>query len=1155
MPQLKIHNAETFNESEEFVSLDGERHYLIRDIDSLSPFFVSLASRDDHWLFISSTTGLTAGRVAPEFALFPYLPVDKIHESNQHTGALTYLKVGTGGQSQLWAPFFHRSPWQGQCSRNIYKNLLGSRICFEETRHDLNLTYRLTWTTSEQFGFVASSTLINQGRTPVTLDLISGIQNILPANTPRTLQETSSNLVDAYKRSELDLPTGLATFSLYSAISDRAQANESMRANTVFNVGLTNSVPLISQQQVDQFLAGESVQQVLSTRGVRGLYFSQASITVRPNEPAEWATIADVQLTQQQVQALQTRLSKTDAFEKTIQEDIEQGQQALAELVAGSDGLQRSTDEKVTTHHYANALFNIMRGGTLIDQYMIHKSDFLTSLKTFNRPLVLEAETLLQDCSETLSRAELMAIVDTKGSKQLQRLAQEYLPISFGRRHGDPSRPWNHFEIKIKEENGRRLLAYAGNWRDIFQNWEALSFSFPEFIEHMIAKFVNASTLDGYNPYRVTHEGIDWEIEDIEDPWSYIGYWGDHQIIYLLKFLELSNAFHPGKLASMLKQSTFAYANVPYRIKPFNEIVKDPKDTVIFDAELAVQIDREVERLGADGKLWLTNSGEVYQATLLEKLLVPLLTKISNLVVDGGIWLNTQRPEWNDGNNALVGSGLSLVTLSYLRRYSQFLRSLITDHQDSFNLTIPVGLWLERTSNILKEIVHSLNQGPINPQQRYDFMAALGNAASEYRSVIYQATDLEQAPFQYAEIDSLLENAVQIFDGTLTNNRRRDRLYHTYNLLNAVGDQAQVDTLYPMLEGQVSALSAQSLSPEESIELLSALFDSDMYRADQQTFMLYPDRALTSFLDKNHFPRSEANSIALFSQMLAANDYRLIAPESSDRLRFHADCTNRDVLDQILSQVLPEYDIGDVNQEVQTIHVLYESVFNHHAFTGRSGGMFSFEGLGCVYWHMIGKLLLAVQETYFNALDSGAEPAVLARLAQYYYRIRAGIGFNKTPEEFGAFPTDPYSHTPLHAGAQQPGMTGQVKEEILTRFGELGLRIDSGRVSFQPSLLRADEFLSEAASFKYFSIDQRWETIELAPQSLAFTWCQIPITYQLTHGDACIIVSDRSGQDLTIAGETLPDELSQALFARQSTLRSITVMIPAKCLLKDVAIA
>ena len=28
------------------------------------------------------------------------------------------------------------------------------------------------------------------------------------------------------------------------------------------------------------------------------------------------------------------------------------------------------------------------------------------------------------------------------------------------------------------------------------------------------------------------------KIWEPDDPWSYIGYWGDHQIIYLLKFLE-----------------------------------------------------------------------------------------------------------------------------------------------------------------------------------------------------------------------------------------------------------------------------------------------------------------------------------------------------------------------------------------------------------------------------------------------------------------------------------------------------------------------------------------------------------------------------------------------------------------------------------------
>ena len=52
-----------------------------------------------------------------------------------------------------------------------------------------------------------------------------------------------------------------------------------------------------------------------------------------------------------------------------------------------------------------------------------------------------------------------------------------------------------------------------------------------------------------------------------------------------------------------------------------------------------------------------------------------------------------------------------------------------------------------------------------------------------------------------------------------------------------------------------------------------------------------------------------------------------------------------------------------------------------------------------------------------------------------------GIGAHKSPVNYGAFPSDPYSHTPAGKGAQQPGMTGQVKEDILSRFGELGLRV------------------------------------------------------------------------------------------------------------------
>ena len=60
-----------------------------------------------------------------------------------------------------------------------------------------------------------------------------------------------------------------------------------------------------------------------------------------------------------------------------------------------------------------------------------------------------------------------------------------------------------------------------------------------------------------------------------------------------------------------------------------------------------------------------------------------------------------------------------------------------------------------------------------------------------------------------------------------------------------------------------------------------------------------------------------------------------------------------------------------------------------------------------------------------------------------------GIGVNKSPELYGAFPTDPYSHTPAGKGAQQPGMTGQVKEDVISRFGELGVEVNNGIIKLQ----------------------------------------------------------------------------------------------------------
>jgi hypothetical protein len=788
----------------------------------------------------------------------------------------------------------------------------------------------------------------------------------------------------------------------------------------------------------------------------------------------------------------------------------------------------------------------VLRGGIFDDQYNVSSRDFRRTIRQFKRPVFERNHAVLDTLPERLRFNDLLSTIDECGDPQLKRLAREYLPITFGRRHGDPSRPWNQFKIRLEDESGESLLSYEGNWRDIFQNWEALAFSYPEFVENMIAKFVNASTIDGYNPYRITKEGIDWEVEEPDNPWSYIGYWGDHQIIYLLKLLELSRSFHPERLHRLLREPLFSYANVPYKIKPFDNLIKDPKHTVIFDELLAELIDKRTGDIGADGKLVLDAEGQVYQVNLLEKLLVPLLAKLGNLVIDGGIWLNTQRPEWNDANNALVGQGLSMVTLYYMRRYMHFLRDLLGNEPGSFAVSAEVGQWLEGTASALSRTRSAAGNGHVDDDVRFGSLVELGQVASDYRKAIYNSGGFAGSrDLEIRDILELLEDALVITDHSIAANRREDGLYDAYNVADFGENALGVDKLYPMLEGQVAVLSSGAIGADEAADVLDALFASDIYRDDQESFMLYPDRHLPGFLERNRVAEDQVRAIPLLSQMLEACDERVVLKDAEGSVRFSAEFTNAGDVEATLDAIGDDYADND-SATRRAILELYEAVFDHKSFTGRSGTMFGFEGLGSIYWHMVAKLMLAIEESYFSALDSGTDHATLKRLGDLYYRVRFGIGFNKSPADYGAFPNDPYSHTPRHAGAQQPGMTGQVKEEILTRFGELGVRVQDGAISINPALLRAREFGTESRSFCYLDVDNSWQTLALPASSLAFTWCQVPIVYVLDDDeDAGLVTEFDDGSHADFGDLNLPDDVSAHLFQRSGRVRKITATFGA----------
>jgi hypothetical protein len=391
----------------------------------------------------------------------------------------------------------------------------------------------------------------------------------------------------------------------------------------------------------------------------------------------------------------------------------------------------------------------------------------------------------------------------------------------------------------------------------------------------------------------------------------------------------------------------------------------------------------------------------------------------------------------------------------------------------------------------------------------------------------------------------MLADALVAIDHSINVNQRDDGLYNAYNLLELKEDKLSIDTLYPMLEGQVAALSSGFLTAKQTVSILDALSESDIYRDDQKSYMLYPDRALPSFLNKNIISDELLASSSFLQKMIELKDERIVLLDEDGTYRFNADLTNSGVLLEQLKELSAQYsDFADSTTELLTI---YEQVFNHKAFTGRSGGMFGFEGLGSIYWHMVSKLLLVVEDNFFDALEQNEDAATIQQLGQHYYRIREGLGFNKTPDEYGAFPCDPYSHTPKHAGAQQPGMTGQVKEEVLARFGELGLRIVDGKAYFQTDLLRKCEFLTTAQEFRYLDVNDQWQELSIAKNGLAFTWCQVPIVYQLD--DSCsshLRVLWADGVETTSEGLALSAENSRELFLRNGRIKQLTLTLTSQ---------
>jgi len=75
--------------------------------------------------------------------------------------------------------------------------------------------------------------------------------------------------------------------------------------------------------------------------------------------------------------------------------------------------------------------------------------------------------------------------------------------------------------------------------------------------------------------------------------------------------------------------------------------------------------------------------------------------------------------------------------------------------------------------------------------------------------------------------------------------------------MSVEGDSVKISHLPEMLEGQVAAISSGYLGANETLQVLDSLRNSALYRSDQNSYILYPNKELPKFLEKTMYQKQK----------------------------------------------------------------------------------------------------------------------------------------------------------------------------------------------------------------------------------------------------------------------------------------------------------
>jgi hypothetical protein len=102
--------------------------------------------------------------------------------------------------------------------------------------------------------------------------------------------------------------------------------------------------------------------------------------------------------------------------------------------------------------------------------------------------------------------------------------------------------------------------------------------------------------------------------------------------------------------------------------------------------------------------------------------------------------------------------------------------------------------------------------------------------------------------------------------------------------------------------------------------------------------------------------------------------------------------------------------------------------------------------------------------------------------------------------------------------------------------------VADGCLYFNPCLLRKDEFTAQERTFNYVTLNKEHKTFALPVGSICFTYCQLPVIYNLSD-ENYLEIEKKDGTLMKQNSLYLNRENSTHIFCRTGEITKITVHV------------